>query len=410
MADSSTPFLINKNLRLFVFARFFFILAMQMVIFAVAWHLYGLTHNQLSLGLLGLSEIIPAISLALYAGHVIDKSDKRSMLQKTMTLYLLAVVGLCFITTTTAEKMLGLTGLEIAIYLLYFCTGIFRAFTGPTMASIVAQLVTREELPRAITISSTAWQSAAVTGPVLSGILISQIGMTNTFITAICLLLIPITLISLIPKLPVLNTRQAASTWESMKQGLRYVFKTKELLGAMSLDMFAVFFGGATAMLPVFAKDILHISAEATGTLRAAQSIGSILIMMLISRYPIRHHHGRTLLQCVAMFGICIIVFAISRNYWLSFACLFFSGLFDGVSMIIRSTILQLYVPDDMRGRVSSVSSMFVNSSNELGEFESGVAARLMGTVPSVVFGGCMTILVVTVAWLKAPKLRKLEY
>jgi MFS family permease len=174
--------------------------------------------------------------------------------------------------------------------------------------------------------------------------------------------------------------------------------------------MFAVLFGGATALLPVFATEILHVDATKTGMLKAAQGVGTVLILGLMTRFPLTKNQGRLMLQAVAMFGICIIVFAISKNFWLSFGALFFAGVFDGLSVIVRSTIIQLYVPDDMRGRVSSVNSMFINSSNELGQFESGLAAKLMTTIPSVIFGGCMTILVVTIAWLRAPKLRRLEY
>jgi MFS family permease len=178
----------------------------------------------------------------------------------------------------------------------------------------------------------------------------------------------------------------------------------------MSVDMFAVLFGGATAMLPVFAKDILHVDATGMGLLKAAQGVGTILMLFYLTKKPLKNAQGKTMLYCVAMFGLCILVFAVSKNFWLSFAALLFSGVFDAVSMLVRSTIMQLYVPDDMRGRVGSVNSMFINSSNELGQFESGMAAKLLGTVPSVLFGGTMTIIVVLIAWVKAPTLRKLEY
>jgi predicted MFS family arabinose efflux permease len=174
--------------------------------------------------------------------------------------------------------------------------------------------------------------------------------------------------------------------------------------------MFAVLFGGATAMLPVFAKDILHVDASGMGALKAAQGVGTVLMLFILNRYPLKGNQGKIMLRCVALFGICILVFAVSKSFVLSFAALFFSGVFDSVSMLVRSTILQMYVPDEMRGRVSSVNSMFINSSNELGQFESGIAARALGTVPSVIFGGSMTLLVVLVAWWKAPALRKLQY
>jgi MFS family permease len=400
----------NKSLRNFLAARFLFILAMQMVSFALAWYLYALTKSPLALGWLGLSEVIPAISFALYAGHAIDRSNKRNMLRNGMICYFIAVCLLCFVTSPFSEQQFGAKIIPLFVYFLIFCTGIFRAFTGPTFHAIVAQLVQKNQLPKAITWSSTVWTAAAVTGPVLSGLLISLIGNTSMFYVSILLLAAAILFASRIPNQPVLHNNLLQKPWQSMLQGLRFVWNTKQVLSALSVDMFAVLFGGATALLPVFAREILHIDASKTGMLKAAQGIGTVLILSVMTKFPLKKGQGQIMLQAVALFGICIIVFAISKNFWLSFGALFFAGVFDGLSVVVRSTIIQLYVPDDMRGRVSSVNSMFINSSNELGQFESGLAAKLMTTVPSVIFGGCMTILVVTIAWIKAPKLRKLEY
>jgi predicted MFS family arabinose efflux permease len=211
-------------------------------------------------------------------------------------------------------------------------------------------------------------------------------------------------------KKPSLNRRGDKKTWDSVVEGLRFVFKTKELLGAISLDLFAVLFGGAVAMVPVFARDILKVGPEGFGFLNAASDLGSICIIILLTLFPLRYRQGRTLLFAVASFGVCIIVFGLSKLFWLSFVALFVGGLVDGISVVIRGTIMQLKTPDNMRGRVMSVNSMFINSSNELGQFESGVAAKLMGVVPSVIFGGCMTIAVVVTTWFKAPSLRKMEY
>ncbi len=399
-----------RNFRLYMIARFSFIFALQMVSTAIAWYIYELTHNKLSLGILGLSEVIPAISLALYAGHVIDISDKRTLLFRNMFLYLAAVVTMGFIVTPQAKQQLGTTAIEWIIYSLIFMTGIFRAFTGPAFQSIVAQLVSREILPKAITFGSASWQMAAVAGPVLGGLFIRYIGVPLTFFISVFFLSISIVVIGLIPKLPVAHTNLQQRTWESVKEGLRFVWKTKTILSAQSVDMMAVFFGGATAMLPVFAKDILHVDAFAMGILKAAQGIGTVFILFWMTRHPFKKDQGKLMLICVALFGLMMIIFGLSTSFWLSLAVLLLSGVFDGISVIIRSTIFQLFVPDDMRGRVSSVNSMFINSSNELGQFESGVAARAMGTVPSVIFGGCMTILVVGVAWIKAPMLRKMKY
>ncbi len=408
--DTKIGLLSNKNLRNFLTARFLFILALQMVTFALAWHLYSLTHSALALGWLGLSEVIPAISLALYAGHVIDKSDKRNLLFKGMLAYLVTTCLLSFVTSSFSEDHFGKTGVQLFIYFLVFCTGIFRAFTGPTFHAILAQLVQKDQLPKAITWSSTVWTAASVTGPVLAGLFISLIGTTNMFFVSIFLLISAVVFVYQIPNQPVLHNNLMQRAWDSMKEGISYVWRTKEVLSALSVDMFAVLFGGATALLPVFATEILHVDATKTGILKAAQGVGTVLILSLMTKFPLVKKQGSIMLQAVALFGICIIVFAVSKNFWLSFAALFFAGVFDGLSVMVRSTIIQLYVPDEMRGRVSSVNSMFINSSNELGQFESGLAAKLMTTVPSVIFGGCMTILVVTIAYIKAPKLRKLEY
>ena len=381
-----------------------------MVNFAVAIYIYELTGSKLSLGLLGLSEVIPAISFALYAGHVIDRNDKRSLLLRNMFLFFVAVIGLGFMVSDYARQNLSTSFLEYGIYSLIFLTGIFRAFTGPTMQSIVAQLVPKEQLAKAISWSSASWQTAAVAGPIASGILIDTMGSFTTFSIAVAFLIIAFTTVFIIPKLPVVHTNQQQKTWESVKEGLRYVWQTKTLLSALSLDMFAVFFGGATALLPVFGKDILHLDATGISILKAAQGVGAILVLFWLTRHPLKNAQGKTLLYCVAAFGVMMIVFAISQSFWLSLGALFLAGIFDGISMLVRGTILQMFVPDHMRGRVSSVSSMFINSSNELGAFESGIAAQAMGTVPSVIFGGCMTLVVVYATWVKAPSLRKMEY
>ncbi len=411
MALNSTASPITiKNFRLFLVARFSFIMALQMVNFAIALYIYELTGSKLSLGLLGLSEVIPAISFALYAGHVIDRSDKRTLLLRNMLLYFTAVIGLGFIASGYARQNLHTTTLEYGVYALIFLTGIFRAFTGPTMGSIVAQLVSKEQLAKAISWSSASWQTASVVGPIVAGILIDTVGTFTTFSIAVILLITAITVIFVMPKLPIVHTNQQQKTWESVKEGLRYVWQTKTLLSALSLDMFAVFFGGATALLPVFGKDILHLDATGISILKSAQGVGAILVLFWLTRRPLKNAQGKTLLFCVAAFGVMMIVFAISKNFWLSLGALFFAGAFDGISMLVRGTVLQMFVPDEMRGRVSSVSSMFINSSNELGAFESGIAAQAIGTVPSVIFGGCMTIIVVLATWYKAPSLKKMEY
>jgi MFS family permease len=275
---------------------------------------------------------------------------------------------------------------------------------------VLAQIVPKSTLQNATTWNQGAWLSASVSGHAAGGLLIAGLGNTGTLIIIVALILFAfVVLLQLKPK-PALNERGEKRTWDSVKEGLRFVFRTKELLGAISLDLFAVLFGGAVAMVPVYARDILKVGPQGFGFLNGASDLGSIIIIIILTFFPIRKQQGRKLFFAVAGFGICIIVFGLSKIFFISFAALMLSGILDGISVVTRGTIMQLKTPDNMRGRVMSVNSMFINSSNELGQFESGVAAKLLGVVPSVVFGGCMTLLVVGITWFKAPSLRKMEY
>lgn len=399
-----------KEFRYFITQRFFFIMAMRMTATLVWWKMYLLTKDPLLVSLVALSEAIPAISLALYSGHVVDKSDKRTLLLKTIMLYLLCVIGLLFITLQSVEASMGKQFVQYGIYLIIFCTGVTRSFSGPTSSSIMAQLVPKNILPNAVTWSSSTWLSASVLGHGSAGLLIAYAGYTPSFLIIITYLIIATISVWLIKPKPILHVNTDQKTWESVKEGLKYVFKTKELLGALTLDMFAVLFGGAVAMIPFFAGEILHVGPIGFGWLNAAADIGSITSIIILTFYPLRRKQGLILLYVVAGFGLCIITFGLSQFYLLSFIALLASGALDGISVVVRGTILQLKTPDNMRGRVSSVNSMFINSSNEIGSFESGIAAKFMGIVPSVVFGGTMTLLVVFAMWFKAPTLRKFEY
>jgi len=291
-----------------------------------------------------------------------------------------------------------------------FCTGIIRAFTGPVFNVILAHIVPRNMLQNATTWNQGTWLSASVSGHALSGFLIAYIGITGTLETICASMIVAFVFLFQLKRKAAFNDLRDQKIWDSVKQGLHFVFKTKELLGAVSLDLFAVLFGGAVAMVPVYARDILKVGPEGFGFLNGASDIGSICIVVLLTIFPLRRKQGRVLMFAVAGFGTCIIIFGLSKIYMLSFFILMISGMLDGISVVVRGTIMQLKTPDNMRGRVMSVNSMFINSSNELGQFESGVAAKLMGVVPSVVFGGCMTLLVVITTWIKAPSLRKMEY
>lgn len=390
--------------------RFAFIMGLRMMSTVVGWWIYNLTNDPFAIGMIGLSEVVPAVSLALYSGHVIDLSEKRKLLLKGVSLYFLAVIILLFLSTTYTSKHLSNHWIAICIYVVIFFTGVLRSFTGPTFSVLIAYIVPKQTLQNATTWNQGTWLSASVTGHAAGGFLIALAGITGTFITISVLILTGLFfMFRLKPKHP-LNEKGEKKTWESVKEGLRFVFKTKQLLGAISLDLFAVFFGGAVAMVPVYARDILKVGPEGFGFLNGASDMGSIFIVILLTLFPLKSKQGRTLLFAVAGFGTCVIIFGLSNLFWISFIALLIGGMVDGISVVVRGTIMQLLTPDNMRGRVMSVNSMFVNSSNELGQFESGVAAKLMGVVPSVVFGGCMTLLVVITTWFKAPSLRKMEY
>jgi len=390
--------------------RFIFIMGLRMMGTLVGWWIYNLTNDPLAIGLVGLSEVIPAVSLALYAGHVIDLSEKRKLMLRGVLLYFLCALTLLFLSTSFTASHISNHWIAIAVYAVIFCTGITRAFTGPVFGVLVAQIVPKDILQNATTWNQGAWLTASVTGHALGGLLISFLGITGTLCIICTLIFIAFFVMFRLKPKPALNEPGEKKTWDSVKEGLRFVFKTKEVLGALSLDLFAVLFGGAVAMIPVYARDILQVGAIGFGWLNAASDIGSICIVVSLTLFPIQRQHGKKLLFAVAGFGTCIIIFALSEFFWLSFAALVIAGMLDGISVVVRGTILQLKTPDQMRGRVMSVNSMFINSSNELGQFESGLAAKILGVVPSVVFGGSMTLLVVIVTWLKAPSLRKMEY
>jgi len=402
--------LYEKEFRLFIIARFFYIMALRMVGTVVAYKLFQLTQSSFAIGILGLSEFIPVFSLALYAGHKIDRSDKRTFLVKGIFSYSICVVALLVITWPSVEDGLSPKLLEYAFYIIIFFTGVIRAFAGPTSHAIIAQLVPRNILHLAANISSTTWLSASILGHASAGFFIAWFGTHATFYIILAYILLAAFITSRISKKPAGQTNLDMKAWESVKEGLRYVKNNKVLLGALSLDLFAVLFGGITALIPEFADRILNVGPIGFGWLNAAIDIGAAAMIILITFRPLKKHQGKTLLFAVGGFGLCIIIFGISDIYWISFAALLAAGMLDGISVAVRGTILQLTTPDEMRGRVSSVNSMFINSSNELGQFESGFAARIFGTVPSVIFGGCMTLLVVIVTWFKAPGIKKFEY
>ncbi|MBK8053892.1 MAG: MFS transporter [Saprospiraceae bacterium] len=390
--------------------RLIFTIGMKMIPVLLGWYLYELTGSKFALGMLGLSEVIPAILFALPAGVKVDTSAKKSLIIKCISGYIIILIMMLYVISEYSVFKDSITFTQYLIFILVGLTGWLRAYISPSFSAIIAQLVPQAALVQAASVNSMTWLLAAVVGPTLSGMMIGFFSISFSFIFAITLMIIAVFIFNHISEKEVSYDPGKTRTWHSVLEGLRFVHSQKALLGAMGLDMFAVLFGGVTALLPVFAKDILHIGPQAFGLLMAATYLGNFLAILFLTKFPLSGSQGFKLLYSVGGFGICIIVFGISQSFWLSFVALFVSGLFDGVSVIIRGTIFQLLVPDHMRGRVSSVSSIFINSSNELGQFESGVAASLLGTVPSVVFGGCMTLLITSLAWIKIPALKKIEY
>jgi MFS family permease len=398
-----------RNFRLFMAYRFFMTSAVLMQAVIVGWQLYDITKNPLSLGMIGLTEVIPQVAIALFAGHFVDIWDRKRIIFRTSFILLLGSAILLG-TSIHSDYTRFLTG-TFPIFVTVFLVGLTRGILMPAHTALLGQLVPRELLAGAATWGSTIWQIAAVTGPAMGGLMYGFFGIVPAYSLVFAFFLTCVVLIFLIksPGKVMQNPDRDDRIFASIGEGIRYVFKNQVLLGAFSLDMFAVLFGGAVAMLPVFASDILKVGPEGLGILRACPAIGAILMSAVLTFYPPVKNSGHQMLYSVAGFGICMIVFALSKNFYLSATCLLLSGSFDFVSVVVRSSILQLFTSNEMKGRVSAVNSIFVGSSNELGAFESGTAASLMGLVPSVVFGGVMTLIVVSIATFSAPTLRNLS-
>jgi len=396
-----------KEFNIFLALRFVLVFAWSMQFIVVEWQVYSLTKDPLSLGLIGLMEIIPALGMALFAGHIVDQKEKRNLFLCIIALFSLISLGLFLISSDSISW--DKKTILYSIYAFVFFGGLLRSFFGPTIFSLIALIVPKKVYPNAATWSSSTWQMASILGPAIGGFTINWIGVHWSLCIIFILVMIALFLGSLISRKPVMNPKIGEPVLQSLKEGVRFVFNTKAILGALTLDMVAVLFGGAVALLPIFAQDILKVGSEGFGILRAAPAVGAFLTMLITAYIPISKNAGLKLLIAIFGFGLSIIAFGLSTIFWVSVVALFFSGVTDGVSMVIRQTILQLKTPDHMRGRVASVNTMFVGSSNELGAFESGVTAKLMGTVTAVVFGGSMTILTVLTTGIISPSFRKLD-
>jgi len=378
---------------------------MQAVI--VGWQVYELTKDPLSLGLIGLAEVIPAITVSFFAGHIVDTSVRKHVLLFAYSLMLFCAFFLFFI---SADTIVLLSENKVtAIYAVIFISGIARGFSMPSAFAFWAQLIPQNIFTNAVTWNTSTWQLGAVMGPAIAGFVYAMAGFSYSYLIITVLIFLAVFLLLFIKKRPKPDVMIQSSLVERLTAGLKFVFKKKIILSAISLDMFAVLFGGATALLPIFSAEILFTGPEGLGMLRAAPAVGALLMAVFLTRRPPKKHAGINLLSCVFGFGLSMIVFAVSKNFYLSLLALALSGGFDAVSVVIRSTIIQLMTPDNMKGRVSAVNSIFIGSSNEIGAFESGVTAKLMGVVPSVILGGLMTLVVVFIVWFFSPKLRKLS-
>jgi MFS family permease len=398
-----------KEFNIFLLVRFVLVFGWSMQFIVIEWEVYSLTKDPLSLGVIGLMEIIPAFTMALFAGHIVDQKEKRNLLLLCIATFSIISFGLFLLTWPTIVSGWTTQTILYCIYFLVFFGGFLRSFFGPTIFSLVALIVPKKAYPNAATWNSSTWQMASVLGPATGGFLIGWIGVHWSLCIIFALIILSFIILLQIKRKPILNPKIGEPVIESLKEGVRFVFKTKAILGAMTLDMVAVLFGGAIALLPIFAQDILKVGSEGFGVLRAAPAVGAFLTMLITAYLPISKNAGMKLLAAIFGFGVCIIVFGLSTIFWVSVLALFFSGVTDGVSMVVRQTILQLKTPDHMRGRVASVNSMFVGSSNELGAFESGITAKLMGTVTAVVFGGTMTLITVVTTGIVSPSFRKLD-
>jgi MFS family permease len=393
-----------KDFRSYLGMRFFFTFAYQMQAVVIGFYIYQITKSAFALGLIGLCEAIPAFFIAIYGGYVADKSEKRKMLLIISCLVMFASICMAVATMKNTGHYVDKGWILRIIFFMTFLNGVARAFYGPATFTVYAHSIPKELYPNGSTWSSSSWQTAAILGPAAGGLIYGFYGITMAFYVIIAFLLLSIIIIySLKPYPPVFVPKE--KIWESLWEGIVFVFESKMLIWAMSLDLFSVFFGGAVALLPVFANDILHVGSKGLGIMRATSSLGALLTMLVMTRFSPMGKPWRNLLIAVTGFGLSIICFGLSRIYWLSLIFLFTEGAFDSVSVIIRGTIMQLLTPEHMRGRVSAVNSMFIGSSNEIGAFESGTAATLLGTVPSVIFGGSMTLLIVTITFLKTKKL-----
>lgn len=400
-----------RDYRAFWAARFLATVAGLMMVVVIGWQVYDIARETMNrdeaallLGMIGLVQFLPLFCLALVVGVIADRMDRRHIARAAVALE----VGCAAVLGWLALPISGYATVPLSsLFVVAGLLGVARAFQGPSMAALAPNLVPRELLPQAIALNSISWQAGAVIGPPLGAFLYAVSPATPYLVAAV---LFALTLLCLMLIRPVPRPAPSALTpWRSLVEGIAYVRHNRVLLGAISLDLFAVLLGGATAMLPVYARDVLHVGVEGLGPLRAAPSAGAVFMALLLAGKPLRRNVGPVMFGSVALFGLATIVFGLSTSYQLSLAALVVLGAADAISVFVRGSLIQLHTPDDMRGRVSSVSGLFISASNELGELESGLAARFIGAVPAVVIGGAGAILV-TLLWAwRFPELRNAD-
>ncbi len=391
----------------FISAKLFFTLGVRMISTIIIYQVFHLA-NTYMVGIAGLTEFLPAVITAIYAGHYIDTHDKKKILASSYIFYLLC--ALCLAVISLPQVNLSPSSKISIILFTVFATGIIRSFSQPSANSMIAAIVPRERLQKAISINSSTYLVSSITGHATGGLLIAMADIYGGYFVSVALLTIATVFAFQVKPKPPFNTGNKESMIQAIQHGFSFVWNTKILLGVISLDLFAVLFGGATAFIPEIADKVLHTNAIGYGFLNAAMDIGALVSVLILLVTPLKKKQGLKMLLAVAGFGIFIIVFGLSKVYWLSFMALACAGFFDGISVVVRGTISQLYTPDHLRGRVSSINMIFINSSNELGQFESGLTSKLFTTLPAVIFGGVMSVVVVVGTWVGFPKLRKIEY
>jgi MFS family permease len=391
----------HRDFRLLLTGRFLTAFGNEMLSFAIGWELWLRTHEAFALGMVGLVQVVPVILLSLPAGHIADQYNRKRIVLITELFLALCVLGLGWLSYTEGPLVL--------IYALLLGIGIARAFNDPASSTLLPQTVPPHLFSNAATWSTSTWHFASIAGPALAGLLIGFFNSVIFIYICDALAALVFCLLLAMIKGRQLALAEKSATWTSLVEGFRFMRNSKVILAAITLDMFAVLFGGAVALLPIYATDILKVGAQGLGILRAAPSVGALVMAFLLAHLPPMKNAGRTLLLAVTGFGVATIVFGLSRSFFLSVAMLAFLGAMDSISVVIRGTLLLTQTPDEMRGRISAVNSIFIGISNELGSFESGLAASLVGPIIAVVAGGIGTIIVVLIVAQVWPEMRRLK-